>query len=175
MTVPRRYVLDANVFIQARQAHYGFDICPGFWRALIQQHAARRVVSIDKVKGELLAGRDQLSDWARSTAPAAFFKRTADHAVINAFGVMVNWVQGEGQFLAGAKADFSGVADGWIVAYAQVNGHMVVTHEEYAPAARRKVPIPNVCRKFGVAYCNTFEMLRDLNVQFILRKRRATE
>jgi hypothetical protein len=175
MNVRRRYALDANVFIQARQAHYGFDICPGFWRALIQQHEGRRVFSIDKVKSELLAGRDELSAWANDTAPVTFFKKTADQEVIRAFGAMVNWVDGEGQFTAGAKAEFARVADGWVVAYAQVNGHVVVTHEEHSPEARRRVPIPNVCVQFGVAYCNTFEMLRDLGVQFILRKRKTAK
>jgi hypothetical protein len=26
-----RYLLDTNVFIQARNLHYGFDFCPAFW------------------------------------------------------------------------------------------------------------------------------------------------
>jgi hypothetical protein len=60
-----------------------------------------------------------------------------------------------------------------MVAYAKANGLAVVTHEEYAPDVRRKVPIPNVCIEFGVEYVNTFEMLRDLKVQFVLRKRKA--
>ena len=25
------YLLDANVFIQARKMHYGLDFCPAFW------------------------------------------------------------------------------------------------------------------------------------------------
>ncbi|ANT65111.1 hypothetical protein Ptc2401_01341 [Prosthecochloris sp. CIB 2401] len=25
------YLLDANVFIQAKNLHYGFDFCPAFW------------------------------------------------------------------------------------------------------------------------------------------------
>ncbi len=28
------YLLDANVFIQAKNLHYGFDFCPGFWAGL---------------------------------------------------------------------------------------------------------------------------------------------
>jgi hypothetical protein len=30
-----RYLLDANVFIQAKNLHYGFDFCPAFWAWLI--------------------------------------------------------------------------------------------------------------------------------------------
>lgn len=35
-----RYLLDTNVFIQARNLHYGFDFCPAFWDWLDGQNAA---------------------------------------------------------------------------------------------------------------------------------------
>jgi len=174
MSVGRRYVLDANVFIEAHKRYYGFDICPGFWLALLRQHEASRVCSIDKVRAELIAGRDQLGQWVTKKAPGTFFKGIADKKVSEAFGEMVNWVQNEPQFTPEAKAEFSSVADGWLVAYAKANGLVAVTHEEYAPEAKKKVPIPNVCIEFNVDYCNTFEMLRDLNEQFVLRKRQRT-
>ncbi len=28
------YLLDANVFIAAKNNHYGFDFCPAFWDCL---------------------------------------------------------------------------------------------------------------------------------------------
>ena len=31
------YLLDANVFIQAKNLHYGFDFCPAFWDWLVAQ------------------------------------------------------------------------------------------------------------------------------------------
>ncbi len=173
MSASKRYVLDANVFIQASQRYYGFDVCPGFWRALIVQHGKKRLCSIDKIKGELLAGNDELSQWVKEKTLATFFKGTADRAVGVAFANIVRWVQAEKQFVQEAKSEFASVADGWVVAYAKVNSLMVVTHEEYAPEAKRKVPIPNICLEFDRQYCDTFEMLRDLNVQFILRKRRT--
>jgi hypothetical protein len=172
MSDGKRYVLDANVFIEAHQRHYAFDICPGFWLALVRQHEKKRVFSIDKIKGELVGGNDRLSDWAKAKAPATFFKGTADKEVVDAFADMVKWVQGEKQFTTEAKSLFASVADGWVIAYARTNGLVVVTHEDYAPEAKKNVPIPNVCLEFNVAYCNTFEMLRDLKVMFVLRKRR---
>jgi hypothetical protein len=75
---------------------------------------------------------------------------------------MANWVQSEPQFTPEATAEFLSVADGWVAAYANTNGLVVVTHEEFAPDVKKKVPIPNVCIEFGVEYCNTFEMLRGL-------------
>jgi hypothetical protein len=174
MSDGKRYVLDANVFIEAHQRYYGFDICPGFWLALARQHEKKRVFSIDKVKAELVRGKDPLSDWTKDRAPGTFFKGTADKRVSDAFADMVNWVQAEQQFTPEAKSLFASVADGWVIAYAKTNGLVAVTHEEYARDVKKKVPIPNVCLEFNVEYCNTFAMLRDLGVQFVLRKRRAT-
>ncbi len=56
-----------------------------------------------------------------------------------------------------------------MIAYARANGLTVVTHEEFAAEAQRRVPIPNVCLEFDVEYVNTFEMLEHLDVQFILK------
>lgn len=50
------YLLDANVFIQAKNLHYGLDFCPAFWDWLVAQNAAGRVFSIDKVADEIAAG-----------------------------------------------------------------------------------------------------------------------
>ena len=32
------YLLDSNVFIQAKNLHYGMDFCPGFWDWLVQKN-----------------------------------------------------------------------------------------------------------------------------------------
>jgi hypothetical protein len=170
MSAGKRYVLDANVFIQAHRTYYGLDICPGFWRALLREHDAKRVFSIDKVRNELLASKDRLSAWVKDTAPATLFKGTADKAVTDAYRQMVNWVQSQAQFNAQAKAEFASVADGWVIAYAKAYGLIVVTHEEYAPDAKNKVPMPNVCIEFNVRYGNTFDMLRELKVKLGLIK-----
>jgi hypothetical protein len=173
MSDSKRYVLDANVFIEAHQSYYRNGICPAFWLALARQHETKRIVSIDKVKAELLLGNDWLSEWAKDKAPRTFFKQTADKKVSDAFADMMRWVQDDDQFTPEAKSQFASVADGWVVAYARANGLAVATHEEYAPDAKKRVPMPNVCLEFDVRYCNTFEMLSELKVQFILKKRRT--
>jgi hypothetical protein len=168
MSGSKRYVLDANVFISAKNTYYAFDVCPGFWRALIAHHENRRVFSIDRVLDELLEERDELSDWVKDTAPESFFKKTQDVSVINIFQKMAAWVNSQPQFTSAAKSDFATAADGWLLAYAKANGLTVVTHEEFAPEVKRKVPIPNVCLEFDIHYANTFEMLKDLNVRLVL-------
>lgn len=47
------YLLDANVFIQAKNLHYGLDFCPAFWDWLIAGNAAKQVFSIEKVGDEI--------------------------------------------------------------------------------------------------------------------------
>ena len=40
------YLLDANVFIQAKNLHYGLDFCPAFWDWLIDRNEAGVVFSL---------------------------------------------------------------------------------------------------------------------------------
>jgi len=47
------YVLDANVFIEAAQRYYAFDLAPGFWQALLDHAKDGRIQSIDRVSVEL--------------------------------------------------------------------------------------------------------------------------
>ena len=52
----RVFALDANVFIEAYRRYYGLDLCPGFWICLHRYGVRQRVVSIDRVRTELLEG-----------------------------------------------------------------------------------------------------------------------
>ena len=168
----RKFLLDANVFIEARDRYYGFELCPGFWAALIRYHNQKQVFSIDQIKDELVKQEDNIKQWVNTEAPDDFFKKAQDKNVIDTFQQMVRWVSGKSQFSDQAKAEFASVADGWLVAYAHVNGLIVVTHEVYRPDAKRKVLIPNVCEEFDVEYLNAFEMLGELKVKFVLSPKR---
>ncbi|MGZ9144011.1 MAG: DUF4411 family protein, partial [Candidatus Binatia bacterium] len=63
------YLLDANVFIQAKNLHYGLDFCPAFWEA---NNKGANVFSIEKVGDEIAAGGDDLSDWAGNCGDGFF-------------------------------------------------------------------------------------------------------
>ncbi|TVQ94239.1 MAG: DUF4411 family protein [Chromatiaceae bacterium] len=167
MTQPARtYLLDTNVFVEAHRRYYGFDICPGFWHWLLHHQQANHIVSIDRVRQELKTG-DVLDQWIKDTAPSDLFHSTQDAAVIAHFASMMGWVQASTQFKPAAKSQFANVADGWLAAYAKAHGHVLVTHEEYAPDAKKSVPLPNVCKQFGIQYLDTFAMLRELQARFL--------
>lgn len=166
--VQRKFVLDANVFIQSHRHHYAFDIVPGFWKSLLNQHGAQTVVSIDRVKDEVLAGGrdDPLEDWAKKTAPKTLWASTKDVKVGAAYGEMMNWVQASTHYNDVAKRIFATNADGWVAAYAKVNGLVLVTHEQFDPNKKKEVPLPNLCKQFGVECILPFEMLRRLKITF---------
>lgn len=156
-----KYVLDADVFIQAARQYYAFDLVPRFWDILVSLANSGRILSIDRVKEELMRGKDELAEWAKKKFDHAFVS-TDVQDVIRAYGEVMSWVQAQSRFTGGAKAEFADGADGWLVAYAKLNGLIIVTHEQAAPGGA-KVKIPDVCRSFKVNTVDTFEMLRSLN------------
>ena len=60
------YILDADVFIRAKNLHYGLDFCPAFWEWLSLKNAAGQLFSIEKVGDEVQAIADELSEWAEA-------------------------------------------------------------------------------------------------------------
>jgi hypothetical protein len=157
------YLLDSDVFIQAKNLHYGFDICPAFWDWLDVQHQTGKVVSIQKVGDELAAGGDDLSDWA-AKRPALFLK--PDAPVVEGLQQVSAYVSG-GQYLPTAVSTFLQGADYYLVSHALAHGHVVVTHERVDNAIKR-IKIPNVCIGMGIQCVNPFEMLRTERARFVL-------
>ena len=43
------YLLDANVFIQAKNIHYGLDFCPAFWGWLVTEIRGSRCTASKKL------------------------------------------------------------------------------------------------------------------------------
>jgi predicted nucleic acid-binding protein len=168
MSTDRPYILDSDVFIAAKNSYYAFAICPGFWDSLIHHYGAGDVRSIDRVRGELLAGRktEDLVQWVKEQLPPAFFLDTDDEAVVDAYGQVMLWVQRSAQYFDQAKAKFATEADGWLAAYAMVHGVTVVTNEQPRPQSRNRVLLPDVCAQFNVTYKDTFAMLHELAVRY---------
>jgi len=102
------YLLDANVFIQAKNLHYGTDFCPAFWDWLIAKNASQEVFSIEKVGDELQAGGDDLADWAVQCGPAFFLK--PDAALLSTLGKVSSWATSQ-SYEPAAVNTFLQVAD----------------------------------------------------------------
>ena len=68
------YVLDTNVFIEAKDSYYMFDFCPAFWDWLARQNGEGVVYSVQKVYEELEKGDDDLLKWAREPGEGFFLQ-----------------------------------------------------------------------------------------------------
>jgi len=158
------FLLDSNTLIEAHRRYYSFDLCPGFWECLTHYCGKARLLSIDRVRGEITGG-DELHEWVRK-APASFFVSTADLEVLATYAQIMESVRHDPTYSEQAIERFARGADGWLVAHAHVFGYTVVTLEKYEPESKKSVKIPNICREFDVPYTDTFVMLRSLEVQF---------
>lgn len=158
------YLLDANVFIEAKRRHYGFDFCPAFWDWLDAQHTAGVVLSIEKVGDELLAGGDDLSDWSRQRGAAFFLP--PDDLLLPSLAAVAEWVRTQ-KYRPGAIGTFLEEADYYLVAHAHAHTHVIVTHEVPSDGVRQ-VKIPNVAIGMKLKFMTPYEMLRLERARFVL-------
>ena len=157
-------MLDANVFISAKNLHYGFDFCPAFWEWLKRENLAGNVYSIQRVGDELMAGNDALAEWARGMGGDFFIP--PDAALPPALAEVSSWVMSQ-NYDQSALNTFLQVADYYLVAQAYAGGHTIVTHEQTSGSSRR-IKIPDVCLGLGVRCITPFEMLRNERALFVL-------
>lgn len=158
------WLLDTNVFVNAKRDHYGFDFCPGFWDWLDAANAAGVVASIEAVYDELIDYDDQLSEWARERR-SFFWPVTADE--VAAVAAVNRWATESTFYEAAAKQEFASAADSFLVAQAMAGGHSVVTHEVIRDK-RTKIQIPNVAAALGVPCHLPWHMLRQERPRLIL-------
>jgi hypothetical protein len=158
------YLLDANVFIQAKNLQYGFDFCPAFWDWLQWMNAQDKVFSIQQVRHELVAGQDELSVWGDAQGERFFL--LPNNQVLAAAPRVSTWASSQG-YAAVAVSTFLQVADYWLVAFAAAHGHTVVTHEQ-ASNSMNKIKIPNACVGLGIRFMTPYQMLRAERARFIL-------
>lgn len=159
-----RYLLDANVFIQAKNLHYGLDFCPAFWDWMIARNGQGNLASIEKVGDELQGHADELSTWADGRGAGFFLP--PDDAVLPALAQVSTWASSQ-NYEPAAVSTFLQVADYWLVAHALAHGFTVVSHEVPSNSTR-KIKIPNACIGLGLHCLSPYEMLRRERARFVL-------
>ncbi len=158
------YLLDADVFIRAKNLHYGMDFCPAFWDWLLRAHDDGKIFSVEKVGDEVRAVEDELSEWA--TARGLGFFLRPDATLFPALERVSAWATGQ-SYLPAAVDAFLQVADYYLVAQALAGSHTVVTHE-VPSASTRRIKIPDACIGLGIKCMTPFEMLRLERARFVL-------
>jgi hypothetical protein len=158
------YLLDSDVFIQAKNLHYSFDFCPAFWEWIDVSHRRGIVFSIEKVRSELLAGDDELANWAKVRGDSFFLP--PDSAILPSLAAVSAWAS-NGSYESAAVSTFLQLADYYLVAHAQAHKLTVVTHEVAAETVK-KIKIPNACIGLGLTVMSPYEMLRIEKARFVL-------
>jgi len=141
-------------------------VCPGYWEWILVSNQKSGVASIQLVMDELVSGNDELADWAKKHKE--LFLPISDISTQQANIKVVKYVSTLQGLKQNAQADFLRGADPWLVAKAMVTGATIVTHEKLDLHIRKKILIPNVCEYFGVKYINTFDLLHELEAEFIM-------
>jgi hypothetical protein len=158
------YLLDANVFIQAKNLHYGLDFCPAFWDWLVIHNTAGQVFSIEKIGDELKAGADELANWAAGRDARFFLK--PDTTMLPTLGQVSAWAIAQ-HYEPAAVNTFLQIADYYLVAYALAHHYTVITHE-IASSSSKKIKIPDACIGLTIKCMTPFEMLRVERARFVL-------
>lgn len=164
MGVP--FLLDTNFFIEAYRVSYPFDVVPTFWIKVKELAVQEMIISIDKVKKELLQNKDELSEWIIENLPEDFFKDTS--SVIPNYTLLINWVHSKSnQYSQPAISEFldADEADAWLVAYAMTYENQIVTHETSNPNSRKRVMLPDAAIPFNVTCVKTIDLFRTLGVK----------
>ncbi|MFA5396733.1 MAG: DUF4411 family protein [Methanogenium sp.] len=157
-----KYLLDSNVFIEAKDRYYSFDIAEGFWDWLELFMEEQSFLTIREVRKELSDSKDLLADWITKFPLNQFVEE--DTKIQQNMRAIANYVLNHDTFSPENKSLFLAKADPWLIATAMTYGYVIVTHEARTGQGSKKVKIPNICEVFGVAYINVFELMRKEKV-----------
>ena len=159
----KRYLIDANIFIQSKNFCYRFEFCQGFWDWIIQAHSAGIVFSINKVKDELKNGHpdDPILRWIANDSLGNFFLQDIqDQQVLINYKQLMQRIVTDTYYTQQAKNEFmrAEVADEFLIAVAKSYDYVIVTHEKRDSNSKKRVIIPNIAAEYGIECI----MLHDL-------------
>jgi hypothetical protein len=161
------YLVDTNIFIAAKNLHYGMDFCPAFWDWLVGANQTGRLVSIEAVHDDLADGGDELAEWAKARGNG-FFVAPAERD-LPALGLVTQWINDHRTYTPAAKQTFLNCSDYFVVSQALSGGHTVVSHERPENTVHR-IKIPSVCVALNIKYLSCWQMLRTERARFVLQQ-----
>lgn len=167
MIIPKTYLLDTDVLIEAKNRYYKFEVAPGFWEWLELANSNDVVFSNDEVLKELKEGNDRLKKWAMEQGKQFFLDLS--EPVLARYEQVNQWLKKEYDI-----EDYNTFVDGadpFLIAHADVEKHYLVTEETAKSSRRNKIKIPAVCENcehVNVQCIDTFAMLEKEGVRLSL-------
>lgn len=132
-----RFLIDSNVFIEAKYFHYNFNYCRKFWDFILELHKTGLVYSINAVKKELIRKEDELCLWVKNEVPDSFFEDEASS--IGNYAKLMVWSQNLNVHDK-AKEDFADIskADAFLIAHAMTHKMSLITQEKNRQGPRKE-------------------------------------
>lgn len=160
-----KYLVDSNIFLQAKNLHYRFEFCNHFWTWIERAHASGIVCSTSKVKRELLKGNDDdpVKKWVQDLPSTFFIADDTDPKVLLKYREVMQWTANNSHFTEAAKVEFAraDIADAFLIATAMAYGQEIITHELSKPERKNKIQIPDAAAQFGVRTHFVYDILSD--------------
>ena len=157
-----RYLLDANVLIDANRDYYPIARVPEFWDWLLHNALQGFIKVPVEIYEEVKDSDDDLGQWLRQeeVKAALVLDDEADAA-------SVSRAVAEGYASDLTDDELLRVGrDPFIIGYAlaAISETTIVTTERSKPSRQRaNRHLPDVCGQFGIGTCDTFELVRQLN------------
>lgn len=163
-----RYLLDTNIFIESHKRFYNMAVFPCFWAGLVTMAQNGIIFTIDKVKDEVYAGKDDIKTWFKNNFPANAVL-PVDEVTMAAYQRVQTTVRNTGKYKSSALNGYAAdtLADPFICAYALGHGNIsIVSYEISKPSSQTEIKIPDVCNLIGIPCLQIYEMLLALHATF---------
>ena len=161
------YWLDTSVLIESKRKYHKRERLPQFWTWLDKQLRAGVVKMPHAVYKELCDGNDWLVDWCKHRQSIGVNVQH-DDAIQTAYKQLQIYVGNKYKHVPHQIVEFSGGADGWVVAAARAKGGIVVSEEDKAKKNdTNNIKIPDLAKDFAERkWMHTFDMLDALGADF---------
>lgn len=154
--------IDASVLIQAEKKHYPIIRVPQFW-TFIDQKLESGQIRMPRIAFEEVASfGNGLAEWCKLRKNRGLCIRASKDVQEKCMSRVTGYVYEK--HAPHQAAEFLKGADSWLIAHALCEGGTVVTEE--SRGVKLKVKIPTVTKALGGTWCDTSDMLNQLEARF---------
>ncbi|WP_454812857.1 DUF4411 family protein [Labrys neptuniae] len=155
------HLLDANVLITAKNQYYPIQRVPEFWEWLSYIGTLGAAKIPLEIVEEIIGGNDDVAEWlrAKQNYEALCLDEEVDLALVQAVTDRYAPDLNDAELIQIGR-------DPFLIAYglAAPAHRKVVTAEVSKPGCRRaNRRVPDVCNDLNVSWCNSFQMMAELN------------
>lgn len=160
MTETKKYILDANCFIEPWNKFYSYDFFDAFWDNFVKTSCDNKIILVqEEIYNEIMKKSDELNSWVKKQG---FEIVKTDLEITRIAATIQNQFPGLVKEVKGRS-----LADPFVIALAKREGAIVVTLED--TGSEKNPKIPYVCDALKIKSINLFSFIKEQGVKFELR------